>query len=214
MSASDRTLLSRLERGIEALGQDASTELCERCLAYLGLLVKWNRAYNLSGIRDPEQMLSHHILDSLSVRPYILGRRCLDVGTGAGLPGLILALSLPETHWVLLDSNRKKIRFLNQVKLELKVGNVEVRHGRVEEFQAAQPFSIIISRALGPLARFWKMTEKLRNEDTRLLAMKGTLPREEMAELGKNVGITVHKLKVPGLDEERHLLMMQQGKEP
>lgn len=211
---SDQALLSRLQQGIEALGQEASAELCERYLVYLELLVRWNKAYNLSGIKDPEQMIARHILDSLSVRPYISGETCLDVGTGAGLPGLILSLSLPETHWLLLDSNRKKIRFLNQAILALKLTNVEARQGRVEELPGERPFSVIISRALGPLARFWEITEKLRDQNTRLLAMKGALPGEELAELSKNIEITIHKLSVPGLDEERHLIVMQSTKEP
>lgn len=207
-------LLSQIKQGMEDLQQEAPDALCRDYLAYLQLLLKWNEAYNLSGVKDPAQMVIRHILDSLSIRPFINGGRCLDVGTGAGLPGLILALALPQTRWVLLDSNRKKIRFLKQAVLELETANVEIRQGRVEELHDTRPFDIITSRALGPLASFWEMTEQLRDDNTRLLAMKGASPVDEIAGLGENVRITIHKLSVPGLNEERCLVIMQSGKEP
>lgn len=206
---SAQALLTQLKQGIAALGQEASAVLCGQYLAYLDLLVKWNAAYNLTGIKDPRQMVVRHILDSLSVKPFIKETPCLDAGTGAGLPGLVLALALPEIHWVLLDGNRKKIRFLNQAKLELGISNMETVCSRVEDYRSGQPFAVITSRALGPLARFWAMTENLRDEHTRLLAMKGVLPEHEISGLSANIGITTHKLLVPGLDEERHLIIMQ-----
>lgn len=203
-----------LQQGMIVLGQNAPAPLCEQYLVYLDLLVRWNNTYNLTGIKDPEQMILRHLLDSLCVRPYIDAQPCLDVGTGAGMPGLVLALSLPDTHWVLLDSNRKKVRFLNQAILELGIGNAEVIHERVEDFTVDQPFPIITSRALGSLTRFREITTHLSNGATRLLAMKGTLPQDEIAKLGENIDIKAQKLSVPGLDEERHLVIMQSMKEP
>ena len=211
---SAQVLLSRIRQGVAALGQEVSDPLCRRYLAYLQLLARWNAAYNLSGIKDPAQMVVRHILDSLAIRPFISGTDCLDAGTGAGLPGLVLALALPQTRWVLLDGNRKKVRFLNQARLELDLVNVEAVAGRVEDYRSEKAFDVITSRALGPLGRFWDMTEKLRDDNTRLLAMKGAPPADEIAELGDNVLVTTHKLSVPGLDEERCLVIMQSGKLP
>lgn len=209
MTATDAARLARLEEGIRALGQYPAEHPCERYLAYLDLLVRWNRAYNLSGIRDPDRMLTHHILDSLAVRPYVRGPRCLDVGSGAGLPGLILALSLPETHWVLLDSNRKKVRFLNQALLELGPANVKVVAARVEEYRPGDGFSTIVSRAFTSLKRFRDLSGHLLSADGRLLAMKGAMPEAELAELDENAGdIQVHELTIEGLEAQRHLVVL------
>lgn len=199
-------LAARLEQGIRALGQDPTDHPREQYLAYIELLGKWNRAYNLSGIRDPERMITHHVLDSLAVLPFVHGRRCLDVGTGAGLPGFILALALPHTHWVLLDSNRKKIRFLNQAVLELAPANVEVVAGRTEEYRPEERFTTIICRALCSLPEFRSMTAHLLAADGRLLAMKGAVPEEELAQVE---GARVHELHIPGIRRKRHLVVME-----
>ena len=210
MTGSNPARLARLQQGIRALGQDPERQPCETYLAWLDLLLRWNRAYNLSGIREPEKMLTHHVLDSLAVRPYIHGPRCLDVGSGAGLPGMILALSLPDTHWVLLESSRKKIRFLNQVVLELQPGNVEVAAARVEDYRPQAGFDTVICRAVTSLKRFRTLTRPLLNAGGRLLAMKGTRPEPELAELDKNAGaVEVHELFIEGLGEQRHLVIMR-----
>lgn len=203
MAAPD--LVARLDEGLRALGEDPARHPRDKYLAYLDLLQKWNRAYNLSGIRDPARVLTHHVLDSLAVRPFVHGERCLDVGSGAGLPGLILALSLPETRWVLLDSNRKKIRFLNQAVLELAPGNVEVAAARAGDYRPEQPFTTITCRALCSLAEFRSMTGHLRAPDCRLLALKGPGFRAELAGIEN---AEVHALHVPGVREQRFLVAM------
>jgi 16S rRNA (guanine527-N7)-methyltransferase len=202
----DTDLAARLEQGIRALDQDPAQHPIESYLAWIGLLGKWNRAYNLSGIRDPGRMITHHILDSLAVLPFVHGRRCLDVGSGAGLPGFILALALPQTHWVLLDSNRKKVRFLNQAVLELAPGNIEVVAGRAEEYRPQELFSTITCRALGTLQEFRAMTAHLLAANGRLLAMKGAEPGEELARVD---GARVHELHIPGIRGKRHLVVME-----
>lgn len=175
--------------------------------AYLQLLTEWNKAYNLTAIREPEQMVVQHVLDSLAVLPYLHGKLCLDVGSGAGLPGLILALADPDSHWVLLDSNRKKIRFLNQVVLELKLENVEVVCSRAEAFKADSHFSTIISRALGSLSQFYDYSHHLLLPDGRLFAMKGPNVSAEVAELDqKLLKVQVHLLDIPNISGQRTLV--------
>jgi len=203
MVASDPAAV--LEQGLRALGEDPSRHPRDKYLAYIELLVKWNKAYNLSGIRAPARILTHHILDSLAVRPFVQGTRCLDVGSGAGLPGFILALSLPDTHWVLLDSNRKKCRFLNQAVLELAPGNVEVAAVRVEEYRPEAPFDTITCRALCTLREFRAMAAHLLAADGRLLALKGPDYKAELAEVDH---AEVHELHVPGVREARYLVIM------
>jgi len=198
-----------LEHGLWALGQDPAEHPCETYLAYLDLLARWNRAYNLSGIRDPDRMLTHHILDSLAVRPYVSGPHCLDAGSGAGLPGLILALSRPDTEWVLLDSNRKKVRFLNQAVLELGPANIEVVAARLEKYRPQEGFSTIVSRAFTSLKRFRDLSRPLLVPGGRLLAMKGARPKAEMLELNEAAGdLRVHELNIEGLGAQRHLVVM------
>lgn len=203
---SDPVILDSLERGIRALGQDPAEHPIESYLAWIALLGKWNRAYNLSGIRDPARMITHHLLDSLAVLPFVHGRHCLDVGTGAGLPGFILALALPQTRWVLLDSNRKKTRFLNQAVLELKPGNVEVVAGRAEDYRPPEPFTTVTCRAVASLQRLQAMTAHLRAGGGRLLAMKGAELRDELAQVH---GARVHELHIAGIRGKRHLVVME-----
>ena len=202
-------LSKQLQQGLGELGEDPATHPCDAYLSYIDLLSKWNRTYNLTGIKTKEKMLTHHILDSLSVLPYINGGTCLDVGSGAGLPGMILALIRPEHEWVLLDSNKKKIRFLNQAVLELKMDNVEVVCARGEDYLPEQRFSTVISRALTSLANFWNFTSKLARDDGLLLAMKGTEPVQELQELeAEGISFKLHEIKVPGLDAQRHIVVI------
>lgn len=205
---STQNLSAILTQGLRGLGEDPATHPCETYLWFLRELSKWNAAYNLTAIRDPVQMVTHHLLDSLSVLPYLHGECCLDIGTGAGLPGLVLALARPQTRWTLLDSKSKKIRFLQHIVLELKPANVELVTGRAEHYEPSRRFSTIISRAFGSLADFQRITAHLNAKDGHLLAMKGTWPGHELAEL-VDVKPEVVKLQVPGLESERHLVIFR-----
>ena len=199
---------ARLQQGLEKMGLEVSPEIQQRLLAYLQLMQKWNRAFNLTAIRDLDQMVIRHLLDSLSLLPHIDRSPVLDVGTGAGLPGIPLALCLPDKKFVLLDSNGKKTRFLTQVKIELAIENIEVIHSRVEDYQPDTSFGIITCRAFAALNTILERTQHLVTSTTRILAMKG---REEMPELAAGYEqVCSHELKVAWLEEERHLIEIKQ----
>ena len=204
------TLGDELRAGIIALGQDPDSLPCQTYLAYLALLQRWNKTYNLSGIREPARMLTHHVLDSLAVLPHLHGTRCLDVGSGAGLPGLILALARPATRWVLLDSNGKKVRFLNQCVRELEIGNVEVVQARADVFASPEPFDTIVSRAFGALADFYPAAARLLAPDGVVLALKGPRVEAEVTpELAAQAEIEIIPLQVPGVEGGRTLVRMR-----
>ncbi len=176
-------------------------------LAYLELLAKWNRAYNLTSIREPQQMIPRHLLDSLVVGPLLQGSRVIDVGTGAGLPGVPLAILFPEREFHLLDSNGKKTRFLFQVKTALALDNMTVHHARVEKFEPGQAFDAVLSRAFASLRDMVAGCRHLVSTTGRFLAMKGAYPHRELAEIEDQCDlVAVHTLQVPGLDEQRHLV--------
>ncbi|HEX4938924.1 MAG TPA: 16S rRNA (guanine(527)-N(7))-methyltransferase RsmG [Candidatus Kapabacteria bacterium] len=202
MSASPE---NRLRAGVEKLSLSLPDGAMEKLLAYLALLVKWNGAYNLTAIRDPEQMVIKHLLDSLSIAPYVQGGSLIDVGTGAGLPGLVLAIVKPELDVTLLDSNGKKVRFLRQVIADLKIGNASAVQTRVEEFD--RQFDLVSSRAFATLADMVNGSRQLLAEKGEFLAMKGVNPTEEIAALPEGFSVRdVVPLTVPFLDEERHLV--------
>ncbi|MBL1142492.1 MAG: 16S rRNA (guanine(527)-N(7))-methyltransferase RsmG [Proteobacteria bacterium] len=189
-------MLDKLKAGLQSLSLDPEQQPCDQFLAYIALLDKWNKAYNLTAIKDPEQMLSRHILDSLSVISFIKGSHCIDIGTGPGLPGMILALALPDTNWVLLDSNQKKVRFLRHVKAELGIANVEIVQSRVESFRSEDEFDTIICRAFAPLNRMLEWSQHLINVHNQLLAMKGKQANDEIDELGQHdFLIKLHRLE-------------------
>jgi 16S rRNA (guanine527-N7)-methyltransferase len=199
-----------LSRGARQLGIDLSDSQHSQLLAYLALLIKWNKAYNLTAVRDPDEMVSRHLLDSLSVVPFIAGDRWLDVGSGGGMPGIPLAILFPEMKVTVLDSNGKKTRFLTQVKLELKLDNLEVIHSRVEAFQPELPFTGIVSRAFSSLEDFTEWTRHLGDTDTRWLAMKGLHPADELVALPTDFHLdSAQALTVPGCQGQRHLLILR-----
>ncbi|WP_417788421.1 16S rRNA (guanine(527)-N(7))-methyltransferase RsmG [Stutzerimonas xanthomarina] len=205
-------LADELRLGALQLGLDLSSLQQQQLMDYLALLTKWNKAYNLTAVRDPAEMVSRHLLDSLSVVPQAEqgGARWLDVGSGGGLPGIPLAIMFPERNFTLLDSNGKKTRFLTQVKLELKLTNVEVVHSRVEQFTPPQPFSDITSRAFSSLEDFANWTRHLSDADTRWLAMKGVHPDDELQALPTDFQLDCCAvLKVPGCQGQRHLLILR-----
>ena len=200
-----------LTQGAQQLKVILSEQQHELLLQYLGLLIKWNKAYNLTAVRNPDEMVSRHLLDSLSVVEYVqqYGDNWLDVGSGGGMPGVPLAIIFPERKFTLLDSNGKKTRFLTQVKLELKLDNLEVIHSRAEAFTPKQSFSGIISRAFSSLADFSNWTRHLGDLQTRWLAMKGVHPDDELQALPEDFYLdSCHTLKVPGCQGQRHLLIL------
>lgn len=212
MSAVTQRHAEELAQGAQTLGVDLSAQQQEQLLAYLALLIKWNKAYNLTAVRNPDEMVSRHLLDSLSVVPFVAehGDNWLDVGSGGGMPGIPLAILFPERRFTLLDSNGKKTRFLTQVKLELKLANLEVIHSRVEEFQPEVPFSGICSRAFSSLQDFSDWTRHLGNGDSHWLAMKGVHPDDELQALPADFRLqSTHVLKVPGCQGQRHLLILR-----
>lgn len=203
-----------LSQGARELGVELSAQQHQQLLAYLALLIKWNKAYNLTAVRNPDEMVSRHLLDSLSVVPYVAeaGDNWLDVGSGGGMPGIPLAILFPERHFTLLDSNGKKTRFLTQVKLELQLANLEVIHSRVEGFTPEHPFSGICSRAFSSLQDFSDWTRHLGDGDTRWLAMKGVHPDDELQALPTDFSLlATHVLKVPGCQGQRHLLILRRS---
>ena len=175
--------------------------------AYLELLTQWNKAYNLTGVRDQKKMITHHILENIPVLPYLNGNCCLDVGTGAGLPGLILALTTPEKQWFLLDSNHKKVRFVNQAILELNIPNIETVYSRVEDYNTDHLFTTVISRAFGSLKLTFDRTRHLLSSATSLLVMKGEDVMQELKELDESaMQVQVHTLHGAGVSKQRTLI--------
>ena len=199
-----------LQQGIQALDLDVSETTQAQLLDYLRLLEKWNHVYNLTAITDFSEMIPKHLLDSLAVIPHISGQRILDVGTGAGLPGLVLAIVHPEWECTLLDSNSKKIRFVQQAVAELNLTNVHLEHARIEDFEPHSPFSSIICRAYTSLHDFLAQTEELCEPQGCIIAMKGLYPEQEIAELVHlPVKLETIALQVPQLSAQRHLIIMK-----
>lgn len=183
----------------------------QQLLGYVGLLDKWNKAYNLTSVRDPKEMLVRHILDSIVVNPFLQGNRFIDVGTGPGLPGIPLAIVRPESHFTLLDSLGKRVRFLRQVQHELKLTNIEPVQSRVEEFLPEPPFDGVISRAFASLQDMLSWCHHLpKPESGRFYALKGVRPDDELSQLPNCVElVSVERLHVPTLDGERHLVILK-----
>jgi len=207
---SDQPLAQALAQGLMELGLTLNQRQQNQLLDYLTEFHKWNRAYNLSAVRDPQAMLYRHLLDSLSVLPQVAARaprRMVDVGTGGGLPGLPLAIALPDTQVSLLDGNGKKSRFLFHIKTRLGLDNVTVINDRSQAHRPEPGYDLVISRAFASLADMLTACAHLVAEDGVILAMKGVYPEQELAEVGHQMDlIGSHSLQVPGNEGERHLL--------
>ena len=201
-----------LASGIAEMHLEVSIEAQQKLLAYLSLLQKWNKVYNLTAVRDPLEMVTLHLLDSLSVLPYINANNLLDVGSGGGLPGIVLAICKPTLQVTTIDTVQKKAIFMRQVKGELGLSNLTVVHARVESYKPTEKFDAIISRAFSELALFIKLTQHLLSENGKWLAMKGQLPQQEIKDLGLKINQII-PLKVAGLDAERHLIVLDKKKE-
>jgi len=199
-----------LAAGSDELGLALRASQRKQLLTYISLLAKWNGVYNLTAIREEHEMLSHHLLDALSIVPHVEGRRFLDVGSGAGLPGIPMAIARPECEVTLLDSNQKKAAFLQQAVIELELSNAKVSAARVEAWHVDPRFDVIASRAFSDLAEFIGQSQHLLAEHGVFAAMKGAYPHAEIERLPEGFSVrTVKRLAVPGLAAERHLVLVE-----
>ena len=203
------TLARQLAQGVAQLGLALPGPAQQCLLDYLALLQKWNKVYNLTAVREAPRMVSQHLLDCLAVVPHVGAAAILDVGSGAGLPGIPLALVLPDSRVTLLEANHKKAAFLKQAQIELKLGNVEVVCERVEAWRPGQRYEIVVSRAFSDLAEFVKLAGRHVAPGGRLAAMKGIFPHEEIAQLPQGWRLQqAVELTVPALRAQRHLLLL------
>lgn len=203
-----RSHQAALQRGLDELALELPGGAREKLLAYLELLVKWNKTYNLTAIRDPEKMISRHLLDSLAVLPHLPAGSLADIGSGGGLPGIPLAIAEPERRVTLNDANRKKSAFLQQAVIELKLSNADLHIGRVQDWQPAQPFDCVIARGFAELAEFIAACRHLLAPGGLLAAMKGVFPQAELERVPAGSDCRdVRRLQVPLLDAQRHLVL-------
>jgi len=206
-------LRAKLETGLQEMGLQITVEQQQKLLDYVSLIYKWNQVHNLTAVREPMEMVTLHILDSLSVLPYIDCKRLLDVGAGAGLPSMPLAICLPELQVTAIDAVQKKVIFMRQVKAQLGLANFNVIHGRIEEQEVPskempERFDVITSRAFSEIGLFVKLTKHLLADGGKWLAMKGTVPQHEFDKSGLRP-VDIKVLKVAGLDAERHLIVLE-----
>ncbi|KZC66413.1 16S rRNA (guanine(527)-N(7))-methyltransferase RsmG [Yersinia pestis] len=204
-------MLKKLDSLLTVAGITLPDQQKHQLIGYVELLDKWNKAYNLTSVRDPQQMLVRHILDSIVVNPHLQGSRFIDVGTGPGLPGIPLAIVRPDAHFTLLDSMGKRVRFLRQVQHELGLNNIEPVQSRVEAFTSEPPFDGVISRAFASLQDMLSWCHHLpAKPEGRFYALKGVRPDDELAVLPEDIVLeSVIKLDVPELDGERHLIILK-----
>ncbi|REF25529.1 16S rRNA m(7)G-527 methyltransferase [Xenorhabdus cabanillasii] len=206
-------MLNKLESLLAKTDIILSLEQKQQLIAYVDMLNKWNKAYNLTSVREPEQMLVRHIMDSIVVNPFLQGTRFIDVGTGPGLPGIPLAIVRPDSHFTLLDSLGKRVRFLRQVQHELGLNNIEPVQSRVEEFIPEVLFDGVISRAFASLQDMLSWCHHLpETNNGHFYALKGVLPEDELAQLPLGISLdTVVPLQIPELEGQRHLVVLKQN---
>ncbi len=194
---------------LEQIGVAGDASLLLQLEKFINILNKWNRVYNLTAIRDPAQMVTHHLLDSLAIQPYFDGYNVLDVGSGAGIPGIPLAIFNPDKKFTLLDSNRKKTRFIAQATIELGLKNVRVVTTRVENFLPEKTFDTVVTRAFASVDKILRLTSKLYADGGTVLLMKGLVPEQELEHLPENFELKkTLRLTVPGLTGERHIICL------
>jgi 16S rRNA (guanine527-N7)-methyltransferase len=202
------TPLAALRSGLADLGQPLAEAAQDKLMAYRELLAKWNKTYNLTAIRDPMQMISHHLLDSLAVLPHLPAGTLADIGSGGGLPGIPLAIAEPARPVTLNDANHKKAAFLQQAVIELRLANADVHTGRVQSWRPASPFACVIARGFAELAQLVASCRHLVGEGGVLAAMKGVYPRDELDRVPPVADCSdVRRLQVPLLGAERHLVL-------
>ena len=204
------SLAPLLDEGLAGLGLALGPAQREALLRLLVELAEWNRRFNLTAIREPREMVSKHLLDSLSIQPWLDGTRVADVGTGAGFPGLPLAIANPARHFTLIESVGKKARFVRHAANTLGLGNVEVVNGRAETHEPDQPFDTVVCRAVGKVGEFVRVAGHLCSRGGRMLAMKGQFPESELGALPRGWRLAgVHPVEVPGLDAARHVVVLE-----
>ncbi len=202
-------LRTKLTKGLQALDISLEPAAIDKLLVYVELMARWNKTYNLTAVREPDQMISRHLLDSLALLPWLAGESLLDVGSGAGLPGVPLAIARPELQVTLLDSLGKRCRFLRQVRRELGLENIKVVEARAEDWQSESRPAMITARAVAALPLLLEQTGHLFAADTRMLAAKGRWPEAELAEIPEAFKLQESvKLNIPGVAAERHLLVI------
>ncbi len=204
-------LTSLLKNGLEEINLAFDESQVKQLKDYLELLIKWNKAYNLTAITNPQKMVAYHVLDSLAIINEVPDRGlCLDVGTGAGLPGIPLAIMLPESSWVLLDSNGKKTRFVQQAIASCGLSNVKVVHSRIQDYHAESSFDVIVSRAFSSVSDFVSSVTPIWQTGTRLITMKTELSKAELQPLDSAIyKLEINQLQVPGIAEKRSLVTIQ-----
>ena len=205
-------LIAECAAGCKALALSLPQERVLTLVRYVELLAKWNKTYNLTAVRDPHEMLFKHVLDSLSIIPFVKEFRVLDIGTGGGLPGIPIAIACPQLQVTLLDSVAKKTTFLTQAVYDLQLSNVTVVNARLEDFRPEISFNTIVSRAFSTINVMLSSAERLLCDQGRMLAMKGVYPVGELQEVSKSSWLaSVHALTIPGVNAERHIVWLERN---
>lgn len=201
----------QIQAQLAAYQPDLSASELEQLASFQLLLQRWNKTHNLTAITDPAEMVTHHMIDSISINPFLTADRIADIGSGGGLPAIPLAILNPQRHFTMIEAVEKKVSFLRQAAIELGLKNIEAIHCRVEEYQPDELFGQISSRAFASIADFIEGSKNLLAPDGQWLAMKGKLPESELAALVDNLEYTVRPLTVPGLEASRHLITINNG---